>query len=113
MQLAFIGLLVTMVCALGAQASNPDQDGACRDYAIQNRPHYKDPENGIAFATLSYICMRAYWEKLTTNNNCPHPHAGCRCYNGCVADRWSNGGDVGGLCTVVCELGSQKAPTCI
>ncbi|KAL9934445.1 hypothetical protein V8E36_006901 [Tilletia maclaganii] len=104
--MAFAALLVTVVCALGVQAeSNSDHDGL-------NCPNYEDSDNANAFAIWSYICMRPWWEKLTTNKNCPHPHAGCLCYNGCVADRWSNGGDVGGWCTVACELGGQKAPTC-
>ncbi|KAL9940549.1 hypothetical protein V8E36_000037 [Tilletia maclaganii] len=112
-QLAFTALLVTIVCALGVQASNPDQHKTCRDYAIQKCPNYEAPDNAKAFATLRYICMRPWWEKLTTNNNCPHTQVGCLCYNGCVNDVWSDGGDVGGWCTVACKLGGQKAgPTC-
>ncbi|KAL9934456.1 hypothetical protein V8E36_006912 [Tilletia maclaganii] len=115
MQLAFTGLLVTIVCALGVQALNSDQDGACRTYAIHQCPNNKNPDNANAFAAFGYICMRPYWESLTTNDNCPHPKAGCRCYNGCVKDRWSDSSDVGGWCTVACKIAAlwgQQIPHC-
>ncbi|KAL9934424.1 hypothetical protein V8E36_006880 [Tilletia maclaganii] len=113
MQLALTGLLVTIVCALGVQADESDRQlQACNSYAIQRCPNYKSSTNKNAFATLTYICMRPYWEKLTTNKKCPHPKAGCRCYNGCVKDLWSNSSDVGGFCTAACKRGGQKAPAC-
>ncbi|KAL9934458.1 hypothetical protein V8E36_006914 [Tilletia maclaganii] len=113
MQLAFAGLLVTIVCALGVQAGeNYGQAAKCWDYADQHCPNNHKPENRDAINILGYNCMRPFWEQLTTNNNCPHTEVGCLCYNGCVKDRWSNGGDVGLWCTWACKLGGQKAPAC-
>ncbi|KAL9934323.1 hypothetical protein V8E36_006779 [Tilletia maclaganii] len=107
MQLAFTGLLVTIMCALGVQAAKD-----CGNWAAHHCPNNQDPKNAEALTTLGFICLRGYWETLTNNDKCPHPRAGCLCYNGCVKDRSSGGGDVGGFCTAACKRGGQTAPTC-
>ncbi|KAL9934351.1 hypothetical protein V8E36_006807 [Tilletia maclaganii] len=94
------------------EIQNAAQDKYCSDAAdffCGGEEKYRTTEG---WAILYYWCMSAYWRSIASSDKCPHPKVGCKCYRGCVADRWERDQDVGAECVEACSLASQSVQSC-
>ncbi|KAL9934382.1 hypothetical protein V8E36_006838 [Tilletia maclaganii] len=113
MQLSLAGLFVAALCASGVQAKNAHYEIECQKYAQANCVNHDALYNKRGFDYLRFHCLRLHWETMTLNDKCPHPAAGCTCYNGCVQDRSGSVTDVGGWCTNACKIGGGDFHPCV
>ncbi|KAL9934328.1 hypothetical protein V8E36_006784 [Tilletia maclaganii] len=107
MHLRTLALFVTLLSVGSAHAFSAEWERVC-DLQAQTDCRYG---SGPVYDVKKSKCLSDFWQGLTTNDQCPHPDAGCRCYNGCVQDRSDRATDVGGWCVNACRL-AQKRSQC-
>ncbi|KAL9934364.1 hypothetical protein V8E36_006820 [Tilletia maclaganii] len=112
MQLPILVPLIALCIATSAHAYDAAPDRACGDAASRQCPNMDPPHNIDNWMILYFRCRSAYWRSLPTDDKCPYPKLGCRCYNGCVKDVWSIKKDVGQWCHNACDLGNKTPGAC-